>query len=61
VSGKERAEEVVDWCVEIARSAGGILGLGFGDTVCAEELEIIEQIAQTLGGDAIKEFRRHLG
>ncbi len=61
VSDRERAEEVVDWCVEVARSAGGLLGLGIGETVCAEERDLIEQIARTLGRDAVKEFRRRLG
>ncbi len=61
VTQAKAGADIVDWCVDVARASGGVLGLGLGNKVAAEERELIEQIARTLGKEAIYKFRRELG
>jgi uncharacterized tellurite resistance protein B-like protein len=55
----ERSQEIVDMCIEIAASAGGILGL-LGKRIGDEEKALIEEITQSLGSGAAEAFRSDL-
>ena len=55
----DRAQSIVDMCIEIAASSGGMLGLGkrIGD----DEKAQIAEIVSTLGDTASDQFRKDLG
>lgn len=55
----DRAQSIVDMCIEVAASSGGMLGLGkrIGD----DEKAQIAEIVSTLGDTASDQFRKDLG
>ncbi|MCH9680235.1 MAG: hypothetical protein K0V04_02275 [Deltaproteobacteria bacterium] len=57
--GGERGELIVDLCEQVAKAAGGFLGLG--DKVGDEERALIDEITRTLGDSATSNVRQQLG
>jgi len=52
------AQSIVDLCIEVAASSGGLLGLGIGSTVGDEEKQKIGEIAAMLGDSAAAEVKK---
>ncbi len=57
--GGERGELIVDLCEQVAKAAGGFLGLG--DKVGDEERALIDEITRSLGDSANSSVRQQLG
>jgi tellurite resistance protein len=55
-----RSQEIVDLCIAVASASGGILGLGLGKKIDAEERELIEEIVGTLGNAAADKVKEDL-
>lgn len=54
----EKAPTIVGLCILVAKAAGGFLGIR---PISAEERDMIERIAKSLGDEALVELRRRLG
>ena len=55
-----RSEEIVDLCIEVATASGGLLGLGIGKKIDADERALIEEIVGTLGNTAADKVKHDL-
>lgn len=55
-----RSQEIVDLCIEVASASGGLLGLGIGKKIDAEERALIEEIVGELGNAASEKVKHDL-
>jgi tellurite resistance protein len=55
-----RSQEIVDLCIEVATASGGLLGLGIGKKIDAEERALIEEIVGTLGDAAADKVKQDM-